>query len=80
MVCTLSPKQLELLLEKVAKDLFTMIEQGKPLNIKQYVSSIYDRVNSITKDPARAQTYAALIPSNILSARSASKSIKKLIV
>lgn len=76
---TLSQEQSDKFFQKVVKDLLIMIEKGLPFDFKEYAFVLYNRVLEKTGNPARSQTYAALIPSNILSARSASKSIKKLI-
>ena len=79
MVCTLTQEQLNMLFQKIVKDLLTSIDEGQPFNIKQYTESIYNRVNEKTGNQALAQTYAALVPSKVALARAVSKEIKKFV-
>ena len=79
MVCVLTQEQLDKLFQKVVKDLLTISETGKPFVLKDYILSLYNRVNEKTGNQALAQTYAALIPSKVALARAVSKGVKDLI-
>jgi len=79
MVCVLNDKQQKAFLKKVAKDLYTMSKEGKSFNLKDYITSIYNRVKEKTGNEALAQTYAALVPGQIGLARQFNKDIRKLV-
>ena len=79
MVCVLTQDQLDKLFQKVVKDLLTLSEQGKPFVMKNYILSLYNKVNEKTGNQALAQTYAALVPSKVSLARAVSKTVKDLI-
>ena len=76
MICALTQKQHNALLKKVAKDVFTMIEDKTAFNIDDYVKYIYDRVYTKTNDQARAVTFASLVPNKLVIARAHSAKIK----
>jgi hypothetical protein len=79
MVCVLNDAQQKAFLKKVAKDLYSMTKAGKSFNLKDYIASIYNRVKEKTGDEAKAQTYAALVPTKIGLARQFNKDIRKLV-
>jgi len=79
MVCVLNDRKQKAFLKKVAKDLYSMSKEGKSFNLKDYITSIYNRVKEKTGDEALAQTYAALVPGQIGLARQFNKDIRKLV-
>ena len=79
MVCVLNEAQQKAFLKKVAKDLYSMSQDDKSFNLKDYITSIYNRVKDKTGNEALAQTYAALVPSKIGLSRQFNKDIKKLV-
>lgn len=56
--CTLSNKQLRILRTKIAKDLLTYVDNKDNFDLKDYLSKIYDQVNTATQNQNLALDYA----------------------
>lgn len=55
--CTLSNKQLRILRTKIAKDLLTYVDSKDNFNLKDYLSKIYNQVNTATANQNLALDY-----------------------
>ena len=56
--CTLSNKQLRILRTKIAKDLLTYVDNKNNFDLKDYLSKIYNQVNTATQNQNLALDYA----------------------
>jgi len=56
--CTLSNKQLRILRTKIAKDLLTYVDNKNNFDLKDYLSGLYNQVNTATQNQNLALDYA----------------------
>ena len=56
--CSLSNKQLRILRTKIAKDLLTYVDNKNNFDLKDYLSKIYNQVNTATQNQNLALDYA----------------------
>src|SRR5687767_12606712 len=62
MKCSIGAEKQRQLRQKIAKNLITVVQEGQPFNLKEYMHSIYNMVHSATNDHALAIDAARLTP------------------
>jgi hypothetical protein len=76
MICVLTTEQQRKFRKKVAKNLLDITEQNTPFSVKEYATSVYNRVLEKTQNSDLALTYAALAPLYIDQIASADRNVK----
>ena len=79
MNCTLTANQQKSFYKKVYKDFLNLASTDQPLDIKEYITGLYNIISERTNDPALALSYAQLVPENIILSTAQNRNISKFL-
>lgn len=77
MDCALTPRQQELLLSKVYKDLEVQAKSETDFDVDDYIQKFHDKIVDVTNDSALGLTYAQLLPEFIQLSLTGEKELQR---